>query len=62
MAKQKQNKRPHSEMEPDTPPHGLAIPQLKSVMQDLLHVQFNKLDLDGLKKGIKSITGHLPKH
>ena len=61
MANKPESKRPHSEVEPDTPPNEFSMLKMKILMEELFEKQFEKLGMDEIKKDIKSIKKDMPK-
>lgn len=49
MSLNKEAKRPHSEVEPDTPPNEFSMLKMKIVMEELFEKHFQQMGFDEIK-------------
>ena len=47
-------------MDPDTPPQNFSILNMMAIMQELFDNQLEEMDINGIKKDLKSIKSQLP--
>ena len=60
MPNTKDAKRPHSEVEPDTPPSEFSMLKMRVVMEELFEKHFQKIGLEEMKNDLKSIKKDMP--
>ena len=51
----KEGKRPHSEVSPETPPQEFSMFKMRTMMEELLDIQFKKMHMEEVKEDLKSL-------
>ena len=60
MSNTKDAKRPHSEVDPDTPPSEFSMLKMKIVMEELFEKHFQQIGMEEMKNDLKCIKKDMP--